>query len=52
MKFEADKAKAVMAKGRIIKFEKTGFYETNNKDEIEALKKAKGVTVVKGKAEG
>lgn len=49
MQFKADKSKSVMCKGRILKFEK-GDIVTTDKDEIEALKNAKGVTVVKGKA--
>ena len=48
MKFKAKPNKSVMARGKIIKFEK-GEHYTTDKEEIEALKNAKGVTVVKGK---
>lgn len=47
MIFKGAKTKAVSLGGRkVAKFAK-GFYETNNKDEIAILKKAKGVTEVK-----
>lgn len=48
MKFTAPEGKQVIFKGRIITA-KVGGFETDDKDLIEVLKKAKGVEAVKGR---
>jgi len=48
MKFDAPKGKQVVFKGKIITA-KDGGFETDDKDLIEVLKRAKGVEVKKGR---
>tara|TARA_Y100000296_G_scaffold81399_1_gene108512 strand:- start:182 stop:340 length:159 start_codon:yes stop_codon:yes gene_type:complete len=51
MKFKSVPFKQVSFGKKVVKFSKLGFYETDDKKEIEAIKKASGVEVTRVKLE-
>lgn len=52
MKFKAPAGKLVACQDRLLRFGAEGVFETDNEDEIKALKNASDVTIVTAKPKG